>query len=62
MVAADLQPSWTSRLKTNVNLSFYFLKLYNFGFYELFVGSTTSEQQHPWISKIGRNSKKIAKK
>ena len=32
MFAADLKPSWLSRLKTNVTLLFYFLKLYDFVF------------------------------
>ena len=44
MFAADLQPSWLSRLITNASLLFYFLKLYNFDLYEIFVGSTSSEQ------------------
>ena len=43
MFAADLQPSWPSRPKTNITLLFYFLKLYNFGLNEIFVGSTSSE-------------------
>ena len=33
-------------------LLFYFLKLYNFSLNEIFVGSTGSELQHPWIAKI----------
>ena len=52
MFAATLQPLWPSRPKTIVTLLFYFLKLYNFGLNEIFVGSTSSEVQHPWISKI----------
>ena len=44
MFAADLRPFRLSRLKTNVTLLFFFLKLYNFGFNEIFVGSTSSEQ------------------
>ena len=44
MFAAGFQPSWPSRLKTNATLLFYFLKLYRFDFYEIFVGSTSSEQ------------------
>ena len=59
MFAANLQPSWP---RTKGTLLFYFLKLYNFGFYEIFVGSTSSELQHPWISKIRCKPKKIAKK
>ena len=47
MFAAYLQPSWPSRPQTKGTLLFYFLKLYNFGFYEIFVGSTGSEVQHP---------------
>ena len=61
MFAAYFQPSWPSRPKTNVTLLYYFLKLYNFGFYKIFVGSTGSELQHPWISKIRcepKNSRK----
>ena len=52
MLAATLQPSWLSRPKTNVTFLFYFLKLYNFGLNRIFAGSTSSELQHPWISKI----------
>ena len=52
MFAAYFQPPWPSRPKTKGSLLFYFLKLYNFGFKEFFVGSTGSELQHPWISKI----------
>ena len=62
MFAATLQPSWPSRPQTNGTLLFYFLKLYNFVFYEIFVGSTSSEVQHPWISKNHDGTKKIAKK
>ena len=62
MFVATLQPSWPSRPKTNVTLLFYFLKLYNFGLNEIFVGSTSSELQHPWISKISCEQKKNAKK
>ena len=47
--------------KTNVTLLFYFLKLYNFGLNEIFVGSTSSELQHPWISKITTEPKKSRK-
>ena len=43
MFAANFQPSEPSRPKTKGLLIFYFLKLYNFGFYEIFVGSTGSE-------------------
>ena len=43
MFVAYFQPSWPSRPKTKGLLLFYFLKLYNFGFYEIFVGSTGSE-------------------
>ena len=49
MFTAYFQPP---RPKTKGSLLFYFLKLYNFGFYEIFVGSAGSELQHPWISKI----------
>ena len=42
MFVATLQPSWPSRPKTNVTLLFYFLKLYNFYFYDIFVGLTSS--------------------
>ena len=64
MFAANLQPSWPSRPQTKGTLLFYFLKLYNFGFDEIFEGSTSSELQHPWISKIRcePKKKKIAKK
>ena len=62
MFAADFQPSWPSRPQTKGTLLFYFLKLYNFGFYEVFVGSTSSELQHPWISKIRCKPKKSRKK
>ena len=62
MFAATLQPSWPSRPKTNVTLLFYFLKLYNFCFSEIFVGSTGSEIQHPWISKITTEPKKSQRK
>ena len=58
MFAATLQPSWPSRPKTDVTSLFYFLKLYNFGLNEIFVGSTISELQHPWISKITTEPKK----
>ena len=58
MFAATLQPLWPLRPKTNVTLLFYFLKLYNFGLNEIFVGSTSSELQHPWISKITTEPKK----
>ena len=61
MFAAFLQPSWPSRPKTNVTLLFYFLKLYNFGLNEIFVGWTSSELQHPWISKITTEPKKPRK-
>ena len=47
MFAATLQPSWPSRPQTKGTLLFYFLKLYNFVFYEIFVGSTSSEVQQP---------------
>ena len=43
MFAADFQPSWPSRPQTKGTLLFYFLKLYNFGFDEIFVGLTSSE-------------------
>ena len=59
--AANLQPSWPSRPKTKGLLLFYFLRLYNFGFYEIFVESTSSELQHPWISKISCEPKKSRK-
>ena len=62
MFAATLQPSWPSRPKTNVTLLFYFLKLYNFGVNGIFVGLTSSELQHPWISKIMTEPKKLEKK
>ena len=39
----------------------YFLKLYNFGLNDIFVGSTISELQHPWISKITKEPKKSRK-
>ena len=45
MFAADFQLSWPSRPQTKGKLLFYFLKLYNFGFYEIFLGSTSSELQ-----------------
>ena len=61
MFAATLQLSWPSRPKTNVTLLFYFLKLYNFGLYEIFVGLTSSELQHPWILKITTEPKKSQK-
>ena len=61
MFAANLQPSWPSRPKTKGPLLFYFLRLYNFGFYEIFVESTSSELQHPWISKISCEPKKSRK-
>ena len=61
MFAATLQPSWPSRPQTKGTLLFYFLKLYNFVFYEIFVGSTSSEVQHPWISKITTEPKKSRK-
>ena len=61
MFAATLQPSWPSRPKTNVTLLFYFLKLYNFGLNGIFVRSTSSELQHPWISKITTEPKKKKK-
>ena len=48
MFAAYFQPSWPLRPKTKGILLFYFLKLYNFGFFEIFVGSTSSELQHPF--------------
>ena len=60
MFVAYFQPSWPSRPKTKGPLLFYFLKLYNFGFYEIFVGSTGSELHHH-ITKMVR-TKKIAKK
>ena len=56
MLAAYFQPSWPSRPKTKGTLLSYFLKLYNFGFFVIFVGSTSSEVQHPWISKIAKKS------
>ena len=57
MFAAYLvQPSWPSRPKTKGTL-LNFLKLYNFGFYVIFVGSTSSEVQHPWSQKSGANQK-----
>ena len=62
MFAATFQPSWPLRPKSNVILLFYSLKLYNFGLNEIFVGSTSSELQHPWISKIMTEPIKIAKK
>ena len=62
MFAAYFQPSWPSRPKTNVTLLFYFLKLYNSGLNEIFVGSTSSELQHPWISKITTEPKKKSQK
>ena len=61
MFAATLQPSWPSRPQTKGTLLFYFLKLYNFVFNEIFVGSTSSELQHPWISKITTEPKKSRK-
>ena len=61
MFAATLQPSWPSRPQTKGTLLFYFLKLYNFVFYEIFVGSTSSEVQHPWTSKITTEPKKSRK-
>ena len=61
MFAANLQPFWPSRPKTKGPLLFYFLRLYNFGFYEIFVESTSSELQHPWISKISCEPKKSRK-
>ena len=61
MFAATLLPSWPSRPKTNVTLLFYFLKLYNFVLSKIFVGSTSSELQHPWISKITTEPKKSQK-
>ena len=61
MFAAYFQPSWPSRPQTKGKLLFYFLKLYNFGFYAIFVGSTSSELQHPWISKISCEPKKLRK-
>ena len=62
MFAATLQHSWPSRPKTNVTLVlFYFLKLYNFGLNEIFVGSTSSEPQHPSL-KNHDGTKIIAKK
>ena len=61
MFAADFQPSWPSRPQTKGTLLFYFLKLYNFGFDEIFVGLTSSEVQHPWISKIRCEPKKSQK-
>ena len=48
--------------KTKGLLLFYFLKLYNFGLNEIFVGSTSSELQHQWISKIRCEPKKSRKK
>ena len=35
--------------------------LYNFVFCEIFVGSTSPEVQHPWISKITTEPKKSQK-
>ena len=61
MFAANFQPSWPSRPQTKGILLFCFLKLYNFGFYEIFVGSTGSEVQHPWILKIRCEPKKSRK-
>ena len=55
MFAANFQPSWPSRPKTKGLLLFYFLKLYNFGFYEIFVGSTGSELQHHGSQKSAAN-------
>ena len=60
--ADTLQPSWPLRPKINVTLLFYFLKLYNFGLNAIFVGSTSSELQHPWNSKITTEPKKSRKK
>ena len=40
---------------------FLYLKLYYFCFTEIFVGSTGSELQHPWISKITMEPKKSQK-
>ena len=62
MFAANFQPSWPSRSKTNVTLLLYFLKLYSFGLYEMFVGSGSSELQHPLISKIKTEPKKSIQK
>ena len=62
MFAATLQPSWPSRQKINVTFLFYFLRLYNFCFTEIFVGSTGSELHRPWISKITTEPKKSQKK
>ena len=58
MFAAYFQPSWPSRPKAKGTLLCYFLKLYNFGFYDIFVGSTSSEQYSTHGSqKSGANQK-----
>ena len=56
-----LRPSRPSILKTIVTLLCYFLKFYNFVLNDIVVGSTSSELQHPWISKIRGEPKKIPK-
>ena len=63
MFVADFQPSWPSRPQTKGTLLFSFLKIYNFGFYEMFVGSTGSEQQQPMhgLQKSDANQKKSRK-
>ena len=45
--------------KTKFALLFYFLKLYNFCFYEFFVKFFCFELQHSWISKIKFRTKNI---
>ena len=66
MLAANFQPSWPSRGSNQRHISegVCFLKLLGGGqffFYEIFVGSTSSEVQHPWISKIRCEPKKSQK-
>ena len=62
MFAATLQPSWPSRPQTKGTLLFYFLKLYNFVFFEIFVGSTSSEVQHLMESLNQRRKPKMSRK
>ena len=62
MFAANFQLSWPSRPRTKGPLLFYFLKTLQFWFLSNFVGSTGSELQHPWISKIRCEPKKSWKK
>ena len=62
MFVANSQPSWALMPQTKGTLLFYFLKpYYNLGFYEIFVGSTSSEVKRPWISKIRWEQKKSQK-